>query len=117
VDGIVTHYGADYSGQTLGCGGVYQSANPAIIAVGPARDAQWPCGTPIEVCGPRGCILTLRQDTCPGCGSSHADLSEAGIALVCGEGASLCDVRFQAYRVPAASEEAPEQGERQAEDR
>jgi hypothetical protein len=116
VHGIVTHYGASYSGQPLACGGVYQSSNPAIIAVGPGRDAEWPCGTAIEVCGPAGCVLTTRQDSCPGCGRFHADLSEAGIEIACGGGAGVCEVTFQRLvEQPFVLEEAPQQGEHDAE--
>ncbi|MPZ49468.1 MAG: hypothetical protein GEU75_09260 [Dehalococcoidia bacterium] len=99
MGGIVTHYGAQYNGQPLGCGkGTYASADTSIIAVGPARNREWPCGTLISVCGPTGCILTVRQDSCPGCGPYHADLSEAGIARVCGEGVGLCKVELQVMR-------------------
>jgi hypothetical protein len=100
VDGIVTHYGAAYNGEVLGCGtGHYASNDVTIIAVGPSRDAEWPCGTPIGVCGPAGCILTYRQDGCPGCGSYHVDLSEVGIILVCGASVSRCDVTIQPYLI------------------
>ena len=106
VDGIVTHYGADYTGQPLGCGdGVYASDDESIIAVGLARDITWPCGTVIEVCGAAGCIVGVRQDTCPGCRADHVDLSEAGIEAVCGPEVPRCEVRLQAMRwqdVPAA---------------
>jgi hypothetical protein len=98
VAAIVTHYGAHYNGQTLGCGtGVYDSDDATIIAVGPARDRQWSCGTLIQVCGTVGCIMALRQDSCPGCDANHVDLSEAGITAVCGEGVSLCDVHLQVF--------------------
>jgi len=96
VDGIVTHYGAQYNGRPLGCGtGLYASENATILAVGPARDKEWSCGTLISVCGAAGCILTIRHDSCPGCGRNHVDLSEAGIALVCGDAAARCRVQLQ----------------------
>jgi hypothetical protein len=111
VAGIVTHYGAQYNGHTLGCGtGYYSSDNVSIIAVGPSRNSLWPCGTMIEVCGPAGCIMTVRHDGCPGCGPNHADLSEAGIAAVCGYGPSQCEVRFQAF-LRVVPPEPPHHGE------
>jgi hypothetical protein len=87
----VTHYGESFNGYGLGCGtGYYSSDNPTIIAVGPAREGEWPCGTPLQVCGPAGCIEAFRQDGCPGCTAYVIDLSEAGIAGVCGVDASVC---------------------------
>jgi len=103
-NGIVTHYGVQYNGRPLGCGtGHYASDNPSIAAVGPSRYREWPCGTLIRVCGPTDCVDTVRQDACPGCGPNHIDLSEAGIAVVCGEGASLCRVQVQAFAKPRQS--------------
>ena len=46
VGGVVTHYGVSYNGQPLGCGdGPYRSGDFSVIAVGPARYSEWPCGT------------------------------------------------------------------------
>jgi hypothetical protein len=116
VAGIVTHYGVQYNGRTLGCGtGYYTSDNISIIAVGPSRNSVWPCGTMIQVCGLAGCIMTVRHDACPGCGPNHADLSEAGIAAVCGHGSSLCEVHFQAFTRPVPPPEPPHHGEHQGE--
>ena len=84
--------------------GVYRSADPAIVAVGP--DADIPCGTLLWVCNPNAarlgsraptdrvgvglrepptpCILGVRADYCPGCRENHIDLSEAGINILAG---------------------------------
>ena len=100
-----THYcrgyaDCSYAGQPLGCGnGVYDPYDPTIVAVGPSRYAEWPCGTKLRVCaretfpslqgGPflggyqelvvpgMWCINVARQDSCPGCGHYLLDLSEA----------------------------------------
>jgi hypothetical protein len=96
VQGIATHYGSSYGGQTMGCGGVYSSYDPRIIAVGTAREGTWSCGTLLNVCGSSGCVVGIRQDSCPGCERNHLDLSEAGIADVCGSGAEVCDITIQA---------------------
>ena len=90
TEGRVTHYGESYNGQQLGCpgSGLYSSANPGIIAVGPADYGRWPCGVELNVCGPGGCITGWRIDACPGCGVAQLDLSEAGFAAVCGPEAS-----------------------------
>ena len=98
IEATATRYGASYNGSTLGCGGTYVSGDSSIIAVGGRRDGEWPCGTLIQVCGPNGCLYGLRQDSCPGCSAFHVDLSEAGIALTCGAGTDVCDVRVQALR-------------------
>jgi hypothetical protein len=90
----VTHYGIDYNGLTLGCGnGYYTSENETIVAVGPERHSEWPCGTPLQICGPYGCISASRQDACPGCSANVLDLSEAGIDRVCGDNASVCNAQ------------------------
>lgn len=83
---VVTHYGESYEHQTMGCPGAgpYRSANPSIVAVGPSRYRGWPCGTALLISGPHGQLRVVRTDACPGCGPYHLDLSEAGIALVCG---------------------------------
>lgn len=68
----------------MACGGIYDTADPLIVAVGPAYYQSMPCGTPLEICGAGGCLRTRRTDSCPGCGPSLFDLSEAGLAAVCG---------------------------------
>lgn len=104
VWGTATHYGESYNGQPLGCGGIYDSNNPTILAVGPANYGTIPCGARVEVCSylaePKPtyvakslsigdyrvdysvpevrCIYVIRQDSCPGCLVSQLDLSEAG---------------------------------------
>lgn len=84
LHGHATHYGASYNGQPLGCGtGVYDSNDPTIAAVSPARYEEWPCGTELLVCGPGGCTIVTRQDACPGCYANLIDLSEAANRLVC----------------------------------
>jgi hypothetical protein len=96
VSGLATHYGPRYGGQSLGCGaGVYTSDNPLIVAVGPARYREWPCGTTLQVCGSAGCIQGTRVDGCPGCSAYLLDLSEAGIALTCGDQSNVCRVQIQ----------------------
>jgi len=105
INGIVTRYGRSYNGHSLGCRtGLYASEDPSVIAVGPAREGEWPCGTPLRVCGAAGCIVGYRQDGCPGCGPSHLDLSEAGINVVCGLGADICRVQIERL-VPLTPEE------------
>ncbi len=94
LNGIVTHYGVEFEGLPLGCGGVYHSDDPAVIAVGPDH-YDWPCGMPLEVCGAAGCIEGERQDSCPGCVPNQLDLSEAGILIVCGPGISICAVTIR----------------------
>lgn len=79
-----THYGISYQGQTMGCGGRYDTNNPAILAVGPPLYASTPCGTQFQITGPAGTIIVQRTDSCPGCSNQLIDLSEAGITQVCG---------------------------------
>ena len=111
VAGAVTHYGASYNGLPLGCGGTYLSENPTIIAVGPDHYGEWPCGTFMVVCGPAGCLVGVRQDSCPGCTEGVLDLSESGIAIVCGAGVGTCSTMAQALRIQViASEQAANQG-------
>jgi hypothetical protein len=113
IKGIVTHYGASYQGSTLACGGAYDTDDPSIIAVGYGRGAAMPCGTYIQVCGPGGCIVGQRQDTCPGCGPFVIDLSEAGIAAVCGDGAGRCEATFQSAVLEEARSQEPAQEPKQ----
>jgi hypothetical protein len=97
--GYATHYGSQYNGQTLGCGaGIYVSSDPSIIAVGPAHYRDLGCGSVVRVCGSAGCVVGVRQDSCPGCTGAVVDLSEAGIDLVCGPGASACPVTIESGR-------------------
>jgi len=84
VPATATHYGSDYNGRPLGCGGTYWGTDPSIAAVGPSRYSDWPCGTPLLVEGPAGSAVVTRQDACPGCGANTIDLSEAASTLVCG---------------------------------
>lgn len=85
IAGRLMHYGESYSGGPLGCGvGVYDPADPTIVAVGPARYSEWPCGTRFRISGPGGSIVGVRVDACPGCGANHLDVSEAAAAAICG---------------------------------
>ena len=96
IKGQATAYGPAYNGQVLGCGtGYYDSNDMTIMAVGPARYREWPCGTNVQVCGPAGCIVATRQDACPGCYANLVDLSEAGNAAVCGSPPHTCRVTLQ----------------------
>ena len=89
----LTRYGERFNGRKMGCSklGYYSSDDPTIVAVSYARHDEMPCGTMLEVCGPTGCHLMMRKDTCPGCTAFMFDLSEAGNALVCGESYGLCN--------------------------
>ena len=89
---------------------LYHSADPTIAAIGPARYAEWPCGTQLRVCSRVGdigqayadlgmvpslrCLIVIRQDSCPGCGPNAIDLSEAGLAAIC-PGDDWCPVTIQ----------------------
>lgn len=101
--GWATHYGESFAGGVLACGsGYYQPSNATILAVGPSRDADWPCGTLLRVCGPVGCAVVERQDACPGCSANVLDLSEAGNELVCGIPPHTCRVTMEEVEaVPA----------------
>lgn len=98
--GRVTHYGESYNGRQMGCegSGLYDSEDPSIVAVGPSAYAAWPCGTVFRVCGEGGCIHAIRSDSCPGCGQGHLDLSERGIAIVCGEEVGTCEVSIEVVK-------------------
>jgi hypothetical protein len=116
----VTHYGTRFSGRTLGCGdGVYASHDVTIVAVSPDRNKQWRCGYLLEICGEGGCIVGVRQDTCPGCGTNHVDLTEQGLDLVCGPDKGVCSASVRVFatecmipegipatRVPVPADEA-----------
>ena len=80
---------------TLACGGIYASDNPSIVAVGPSRNGEFPCGTFVQICGAIGCLVGQRVDSCPGCSANLVDLSEAGIAQACGVNTSTCEVTMQ----------------------
>jgi hypothetical protein len=62
----------------------------------------------LKVCGEAGCILGERRDGCPGCTGDVIDLSEAGINIVCGDQASVCDVRIHAYERQPNLEDSPQ---------
>ncbi|HWO72572.1 MAG TPA: hypothetical protein VNN21_03350 [Dehalococcoidia bacterium] len=99
VDVYVTHYGESYNGHGLGCDDtVYSSFDPTIVAVGPGREREWPCGTAFLICGAGGCLWAERRDACPGCSPYVIDLSERGLYLVCGAGAGVCTARVQAFQ-------------------
>ena len=83
--------------------------DPTIIAVGSARDIEWGCGASLNVCGSVGCITGMRQDSCPGCGRYHIDLSEAGMSRVCGTDADVCDITIQLMRRQAVASPPPPQ--------
>jgi hypothetical protein len=89
---LVTHYGEAFNGSILGCGtGHYSSDNPTIVAVGPGREGEMPCGTLLQICGYGGCITAQRQDACPGCSPIVFDLSESAFAAVCGQPSGVCE--------------------------
>lgn len=97
IQGYATHYGPSYNGSPLGCAGygVYRSGDPTIVAVGPARYREWPCGTLLRLCGPAGCAVVVRKDSCPGCGPYLLDLSEAANTAVCGSTPHTCRVSIE----------------------
>ena len=95
IQGRATHYGYSYHGRRMGCGGTYSSYDPSIVAVSPARYAEWPCGTELVISGPAGVITVTRQDACPGCSSTMVDLSEAGSIAVCGSRPHTCPVTIR----------------------
>lgn len=95
-----THYGYSYHGQRMGCAnaGSYSSYDPTILAVGPSRYAEIPCGTQVQITGPAGTIITTRQDSCPGCSRNMIDLSEQGSIEVCGGRPHTCRVTMEILR-------------------
>jgi hypothetical protein len=106
----VTHYGERFNGRTLGCEtGTYSSDDASIVAVSYERNKEWGCGTILKICGPGGCLVAERVDTCPGCGADHVDLSEQGLEVVCGPGAGVCQASVAAYE-PACEIRAPSPG-------
>lgn len=82
---VATRYGESYNGQNMGCNGagVYDSDDPTILAVSPARYSEWPCGTILRVCFQDRCQEVVRTDSCPGCGPNHLDMSESGLWYLC----------------------------------
>jgi hypothetical protein len=52
-------------------------------------------------------MIAARKDSCPGCGPAVLDVSEAGIARVCGAGAGVCQASVErvtlCYPQPAAA--------------
>jgi LysM repeat protein len=95
LKGSASAYHDSFTNKPMGCtgAGLYKPADLTIIAVGPAMYNQFPCGTSIEVCGPKGCLAGVRKDACPGCLDYHVDLSRAGLTAVCGPNA--CEVRLR----------------------
>lgn len=95
LKGYASSYADSFTNKPMGCTGAgpYKPTDVTIVAVGPAMYDQFPCGTAIEVCGPKGCLSGVRKDACPGCQSYHVDLSRAGLTAVCGPNA--CDVRVR----------------------
>lgn len=87
-----THYGEQFQGSPMACGGVYDTADVSIVAVGYAYTDSIPCGTLMTLCGEAGCIDARRTDTCPGCGPGLFDLSESGQLAVCGKVGANCTV-------------------------
>jgi hypothetical protein len=82
--GITTHYGIGFEGQQMGCpnSGLYHTWDTTIAAV--RDDGPWRCGQRFTVEGPAGSVDVVRQDSCPGCGYAHIDMSEAGQIAACG---------------------------------
>ena len=79
-----TRYADSLEGNSMACGGAFDQDNQFVVAVSLAYDQAWKCGTQLEICGPGGCIVGVRTDTCPGCPGADIDMSRAGIDAVCG---------------------------------
>lgn len=94
--GRATRYGDSlFIGKPLGCGGVYRSGDPSILAVPVSRYREWACGTPLLVTGPYGSLVGRRQDSCPGCDAYGIllDMADAGHRIVCGSGTCMVTVQ------------------------
>ena len=92
VSAWITHYADRFNQRTVGCHdyGLYSSDDPTIVAVNPTLYEEIPCGSLLELCGPGGCLLAARKDSCPGCRPDGFDLSEAGFQEVCGDADGVC---------------------------
>jgi LysM repeat protein len=95
--GTAMPYSDSLTGNSLACpaAGFYSPNDFTVVAFGPARSAQFPCGSPIEVCGLTSCITGLRKDSCPGCSPDGIDVSRAAFRLLCGSAANSCSVRVR----------------------
>jgi hypothetical protein len=101
---VATRYGQSYENSPLGCPAytlpagrpdrLYHSADPEILAAPPARYREWECGQGLYIVNPQNGrrLYVVRMDSCPGCSVNHVDLSEAGMAFLCGiEYPATCD--------------------------
>jgi hypothetical protein len=97
----ITHYGERFNDRLLGCYnyGHYSSADPTIVAVNPTLYETLPCGTLLEICGPGGCMVAARKDSCPECRPDGFDLSEAGFKAVCGDADGVCTASVKVLTV------------------
>lgn len=110
TEGVATYY--DLEGSPMGCLPLnpYRGADSTIVAIGPERYKEWPCGTRFEICGPASCAVVSRQDSCPGCWPNHFDLSVAASRIVCGV-PSTCDVRYRVLPPGIPEARAPAAGD------
>ncbi|HEX5368153.1 MAG TPA: RlpA-like double-psi beta-barrel domain-containing protein [Dehalococcoidia bacterium] len=101
VSGWITHYSDTFNKRTLGCFGYgqYSSDDPSIIAVNPTLYKDLPCGSIMELCGPGGCVVAARKDSCPGCRPDGFDLSDAGFRQVCGDADGVCTASVKVVKV------------------
>lgn len=93
---VATRYGESYEGRGMGCPGytmpagrpdkLYHSADSKILAAPPAFYKEWECGKYLLITNMSNGrqLVVVRVDSCPGCSDSHIDLSEAGMAQLCG---------------------------------
>lgn len=93
---VGTRYGESYNGKPLGCSPVslpagrpdnlYHSVDSRILAASPAFYQEWECGKYLLITNLTNGrqLVVVRVDSCPGCGDLHIDLSEAGMAQLCG---------------------------------